>query len=83
MRAAPWKLEASLGICWTQGILDGNLRRTSLYAQALLNKGTKFGMPTGLHGGNGGSLLSGSSGNSSMTADLHNGTHHHRPTPSF
>jgi hypothetical protein len=52
--------------------------------QALLNKGAKFGMPMGLHGSNNGSsILSGSSGNSSMTADMHNGTHHHRPTPSF
>ena len=52
--------------------------------QALLNKGAKVGMPMGLHGSNNGSsILSGSSGNSSMTADLHNGTHHHRPTPSF
>lgn len=54
-------------------------------AQAHASKGGKFGgmgMPTGLHAShNASSILSGSSGISSLTADLHNGAR--RPAPSF
>ena len=52
--------------------------------QVHASKGGKFGglgMPSGLHASTNGSILSGTSGNSSMTADLHNGVS--RPAPSF
>ena len=54
-------------------------------AQIHASKAGKFGgmgMPAGLHpSNNASSILSGSSGNSSLTADLHNGAR--RPAPSF
>ena len=57
----------------------------SVRAQMHASKVGKFGgmgMPAGLHPSNNAtSILSGSSGNSSLTADLHNGAR--RPAPSF